>query len=246
MITWTAWRMGRWAMAAVALVLARIFWCELHGFATGADLVGLDVSMPWALKASAGWILVGALLGLHGGRLMDSPAAARHPFAIRAALTAGILAITLGSETWLLMGDTALSLWLYERAPAHATFTVLLVAGYLFIRRRPTTNPASIEASMLDVMTGTGRTRVRIEDIECLEADRNYVSVHTPQRSYLVRQTLGSLEASLRSETFLRIHRSTIVNRNRIRERRPGGVLVLQSGRTVRVSRAFSDRVKCH
>jgi DNA-binding LytR/AlgR family response regulator len=95
-------------------------------------------------------------------------------------------------------------------------------------------------------MTGTGRTRVRIEDIESLEADRNYVSVHTPQRSYLVRQTLGSLEASLRSETFLRIHRSTIVNRNRIRERRPGGVLVLQSGRTVRVSRAFSDRVKCH
>ncbi len=242
MITWTAWRMGRWVMAAAALVLARIFWCELHGLATGTDLVGLDVSMPWALKASAGWILAGALLGLYGARLQDTAFAARRPFVIRAALFAGVLTITLGSETWLLLGDTALSLWMYERAPAHATIAVLLVAGYLFLRK-PATHPASPQASMLDVMTGTGRTRVRIDDIECLEADRNYVSVHTPQRSYLVRQTLGSLEASLRSETFLRIHRSTIVNRNRIRERRPGGVLVLQSGRTVRVSRAFSDRV---
>ena len=243
MDTWTAWRMGRWAMAAGALVLVRIFWCELHGFASGTDVVGLDVSMPWALKASAGWMLAGALLGLYGARLLDSPFGTRHPFALRTSLVAGILLITLGSETWLLLGDTPLSLWMYERAPAHATFAVLLVSCYLFIRRKPTTNPASNEPSMLDVMTGTGRTRVRIEDIECLEADRNYVSVHTPQRSYLVRQTLGSLEASLRAETFLRIHRSTIVNRNRIRERRPGGVLVLQSGRTVRVSRAFSDRV---
>ena len=96
---------------------------------------------------------------------------------------------------------------------------------------------------MLDVMTGIGRTRVRVAEIECLEADRNYVSVHTPQRSYLVRQTLGSLEAALRSGTFLRIHRSSIVNRAMIRERRPGGVLVLHSGRTVRVSRAFSNRL---
>ena len=243
MITWTAWRMGRWVTAAAALVLVRVFWCELHGFATGTDLVGLDVSMPWALKASAGWILAGALLGLHGARLLDSAFATRKPFVMRAALVAGVLLITLGSETWLLLGDTPLSLWLYDRAPAHATFAVLLVAGYLFMRRKPTTNPAATEPSMLDVMTGTGHTRVRIDDIECLEADRNYVSVHTPQRSYLVRQTLGSLETSLRPETFLRIHRSTIVNRNRIRERRPGGVLVLQSGRTVRVSRAFSDRV---
>jgi DNA-binding LytR/AlgR family response regulator len=67
--------------------------------------------------------------------------------------------------------------------------------------------------------------------------------VHTPQRSYLLRQTLGSLEKSLRSEAFLRVHRSMIVNRARIRERRSGGVLVLDSGRKVQVSRGFAARV---
>ena len=89
-------------------------------------------------------------------------------------------------------------------------------------------------------MTGTGRTRIRLQDIECLEADRNYVNVHTPQRSYLLRQTLSSLENSLQPGNFLRVHRSIIVNRAMIRERRRGGVLVLCSGRTVRVSRSFS------
>ena len=229
------WRMGRWWMAAPALILVRVFWCELHGAATGLGTVGLDVSMPWALKASAGWILAGALLGLYGSRL--SPVlGARHILA----LVGGVLMITLGSDTWLLAGDTPLSLWLYERLPPHATFAALLVAGYLFIS---TTNPVAPQPSMLDVMTGTGHTQVRVDEIECLEADRNYVNVHTPERSYLLRQTLASLEASLSSETFRRIHRSTIVNRAMIRERRRGGVLVMRSGRTVRISRAFADRV---
>jgi DNA-binding LytR/AlgR family response regulator len=95
----------------------------------------------------------------------------------------------------------------------------------------------------VEVMTGTGRTQVALEDIECLEADRNYINVHTAQRSYLLRQTLASLEQSLNSEVFLRVHRSVIVNRRKIRERRNGGVLVLDSGRTVRVSRAFAGRL---
>jgi DNA-binding LytR/AlgR family response regulator len=89
----------------------------------------------------------------------------------------------------------------------------------------------------------TPKPRMRSEDIECLEADRNYVSVHTPQRTYLLRRTLASLEQSLQPGTFLRVHRSIIVNRAMIRERRAGGLLVLSSGRTVRVSRGFARDV---
>ena len=232
------WKTGLWWLAAPALILARVFWCELHGAATGLGTVGLEVSMPWALKASAGWILAGALLGLYGARLFPHWDT-RHVLI----LVMGVLTITLGSETWLLAGDTPLSLWLYERLPPHATFAAVLVGGYLFIRRKRTTNPVATPPSMLDVMTGTGHTQVRVDEIECLEADRNYVNVHTPERSYLLRQTLASLEASLSSETFRRIHRSTIVNRAMIRERRRGGVLVLRSGRIVRISRAFADQV---
>jgi DNA-binding LytR/AlgR family response regulator len=91
-------------------------------------------------------------------------------------------------------------------------------------------------------MTGTGRTRIRLQDIECLEADRNYINVYTPQRSYLLRRTLNSMEKSLPAGDFLRVHRSIIVNRAMIRERRHGGVLVLCSGRAVRVSRGFAHQ----
>lgn len=239
MITWTQLR---WWMAAPALVLIRMFWCQLHGAATGVGPVSMDVSLPWGLKASVGWILAGALLGLYGARLLSTAVAERHRIGARVLLVLAVLAITLTCDTLLLAGDTRLSVFIYERLPLHATFATLLVAGYLFIQRKPAPDPAP-KPTTIEVMTGTGHTQVRIDDIECLEADRNYVNVHTPQRSYLLRQTLASLETSLRSETFLRIHRSTIVNRAMIRERRRGGVLVLNSGRTVRVSRAFAGRI---
>lgn len=99
------------------------------------------------------------------------------------------------------------------------------------------------EPIIVEVMTGTGRTQVRLDDIECLEADRNYINVHTSQRTYLLRQTLSSLEKALKSRDFMRIHRSTIVNRAMIREKRGGGVLVLRSGRVVRISRAFARQL---
>ncbi len=240
-MTWMLW------LAAPLLVLVRTFWCQLHGSAEGAGPVGFDVALPWATKAALGWILAAALLVRCGDRLLESAFASRWPGGVRALLCAGIVAITFGSETWLLAGDTRLSLWVYERLPLHVTFAALLLGGYLLLRARPRENRAQMRPSpqpeTIEVMTGTGHAQVRVSDIECLEADRNYVSVHTLQRSYLLRQSLASLEKTLRPEEFLRVHRSTIVNRAMIRERRAGGVLVLRSGRTARVSRAFAGRV---
>lgn len=246
-MTWTLW------LATPVLVLVRVFWCQLHGSAEGADPAGLEVAVPWALKAAPGWILAAALLMRFGERLLGTMFAARRPRMVRALLCGGIVAITFGSETWLLAGDARLSLWIYERLPLHVTFAALLLGGYLLLRRRaaprratPSPQPGprpDPKPEMVEVMTGTGRTQVRVDDIECLEADRNYVNVHTSRRSYLLRQSLASLEESLRPEEFLRVQRSTIVNRAMIRERRSGGVLVLQSGRTVRVSRGFTHRL---
>ncbi|HEU4781067.1 MAG TPA: LytTR family DNA-binding domain-containing protein [Steroidobacteraceae bacterium] len=232
-----------WWLAAPALVLALLLWCQLHARALGVAPIGLEVSAPWAFKTAAGWILAGGLLAASGNRLRNWTA--------RAAAVAAIVTITMSCELLLAPEEGSLALRAYERLPLHITFAALLVAGYLLIQARhaPTTLPeipgdASGESPRtVEVLTGTGRTRVQIDEIECLEADRNYINVHTPQRTYLLRQTLASLEKSLQSETFLRIHRSMIVNRNKIRERRRGGVLVLSSGRTVRVSRAFADRL---
>lgn len=228
-------------VASLSLVPTLTFWCQLHGSVLGGDPVGLDVSLPWACNVSLGWII--AVFALrrfsrrnHTGRAWTG-----------AALCVAVLTLTL--ETLLLRDDTALALWLYQRAPLHLVFAGLLTAGFfLMLRGRdgesttaaPSANPRVFE--LLEVMTGTGHTRIRLEDIECLEAERNYINVHTPGRSYLLRRTLASLEESLGARNFERVHRSLIVNRARIREWRRGGVLVLDSGREVRVSRAFSRK----
>jgi hypothetical protein len=236
----------RWLLISPALALVLMFWCRLHGQALGVGPVGFDVSAPWALKSTLGWTIAGLLLALYGARVLGAGFAKRHPWPARAALVAGVLAITLANELWLLAEETPAGLWLYDRVPMHLPFAILLVSGYLLLQARRPPREAAGPASMprtVEVMTGTGRTHVALDEIECLEADRNYVNVHTPQRSYLLRQTLGSLEKSLCPQDFLRVHRSIIVNRALIRERRRGGVLVLRSGRTVKVSRAFADRL---
>lgn len=239
---------GWWWLLAPGLVVLLSSWCQLHGSALGTEAVGLDVSLPWALRSAVGWVLTGGLLARFGTRILESAFADRNPWLTRGLIALAIPVLTLSSEVILLSGDTPAGLWLYNRLPLHLPFGALLLGGYLLIRARD--RPVATEvaprnsAQTVEVMTGTGRTQVSLDDVECLEADRNYINVHTPQRSYLLRQTLTSLEKSLRPDTFLRVHRSIIVNRAKIRERRRGGVLVLTSGRQVRVSRGFADRMQ--
>ena len=255
MIYRNASRWRGWLMAP-ALVLVLNFWCQLHGSVHGVPAVDIGISVPWAVRAALGWILSGVLLQRYGVRLLSTHLG-RRPWALAALMVSVVLSITLSSESLLVRGDETLPVWLYEHLPLHAMFAVLLVGGYLLLHaqklrvatREPAVSSTHSAAQrepatdMVEVMTGTGRTQVRITDIECLEAERNYINVHTRERSYLLRQTLSSLEQSLCPREFLRVHRSVIVNRGKIRERRQGGVLVLNSGRTVRVSRSFARQL---
>jgi two-component system, LytTR family, response regulator AlgR len=58
--------------------------------------------------------------------------------------------------------------------------------------------------------------RLAVEDIDLIEAERDYMRLHVGARSYLLHQTIGALEARLDPGQFIRIHRSTIVRRERI------------------------------
>ena len=248
----------RWLWLSPALVIGLALWCSLHGRALGLEPVGLAVALPWAIKSAIGWMAAGILLGALGHRIYGAALAQSRPWAVRTLVVAGVFIVTMSNEIWLLSGGTRVSEWLYDRSPLHVTFAILLVGGYQLLRARHEarrTRPATpmttvaepgAEPGIVEVMTGTGRTQVRIADIECLEADRNYINVHTPERSYLLRQPLSSLEKSLSPHDFMRVHRSTIVNRAKIRERRGAGMLVLRSGRTVRISRAFARRFQPH
>jgi two-component system LytT family response regulator len=59
------------------------------------------------------------------------------------------------------------------------------------------------------------------DDIDWIEAEGNYVSVHTGKKSHLLRETISSLEAQLDPKKFLRIHRSSIIKIDRIKELQP-------------------------
>lgn len=88
---------------------------------------------------------------------------------------------------------------------------------------------------------------VDVADVDWIEADGNYVTLHAGSRTHLVRGSLSGLEARLDPQRFARIHRSRIVNVDRIRRIEPWGhgdaLLVLDGGLELRMSRRFRDRL---
>jgi two-component system, LytTR family, response regulator len=85
------------------------------------------------------------------------------------------------------------------------------------------------------MVRGAGRVLlVPVTDIDWIEAASNYARLHLGTKIHLLRETLGNLEAELDPDRFCRIHRSTIVNLERIKEIVPEArgdqVLVLHDG----------------
>src|SRR5262249_24051600 len=62
---------------------------------------------------------------------------------------------------------------------------------------------------------------IRIDDVDWIESAANYVRMHVGKENHLLRETLTALEKKLDPARFVRIHRSTIVNLERIRELQP-------------------------
>ena len=92
----------------------------------------------------------------------------------------------------------------------------------------------------------TGRVIfVRTEEIDWIEAYDNYIRLHVGGKAHLLRQTMNELEASLNPEQFARIHRSTIVNLDRIQELHPHfngeHLVMLQDGTALKLSRSRKD-----
>lgn len=84
------------------------------------------------------------------------------------------------------------------------------------------------------------------EDIDWIEAADYYVSLHVGKSSHLLRQTMNEIEAQLDPARFFRVHRSAIVNIDRVREIHPmfrgDSVVILADGTRVRLSRSRRDQ----
>ena len=85
---------------------------------------------------------------------------------------------------------------------------------------------------------------VRTDDIDWFEAARNYVKLHVGAQEHRIRVRLRELAAELDPSRFRQIHRSTIVNIDRVSEVQPwaGGdyVALLRDRQQLRVSRTFA------
>ena len=89
--------------------------------------------------------------------------------------------------------------------------------------------------------------RVDVDSIEYVEAAGDYMCIYTGDNSYILRETMKDLERRLDPRAFQRVHRSTIVNLDKVRQVKPHTngecFLVLESNAQLKVSRSYRDVV---
>lgn len=85
-------------------------------------------------------------------------------------------------------------------------------------------------------------------EVDWIEAYGNYVRLHVGKSAYILREPIGGIEASLDPARFLRIHRSSIVNVERIREMQPmfhgQYTVVLHDGTRLTLSRRYRGKLQ--
>ena len=112
-------------------------------------------------------------------------------------------------------------------------------------------SPSSIASTVdrLPIKANDGRIIViRLTDIDWIEADRDYVSVHVGDKTWLMRETIAAVELRLALSGFVRIHRSALVNAERVKELRPRDkgeyTVVLSDGTELKLSRNYRASVE--
>lgn len=98
------------------------------------------------------------------------------------------------------------------------------------------------------VKTGGRIFFVKPQEIDWVEAAGDYVGLHVGSKTHLLRETMAAMEARLDAAFFLRIHRSTIVNTDRIQELRPhlNGEyrVLLRNGTELKTSRSYKAQLQ--
>src|SRR3954462_6930732 len=99
----------------------------------------------------------------------------------------------------------------------------------------------------LVIKSGSRMLFLHPEKIEWVEAEKDYVRLHMGKESHLVRETMNSFEKKLESDRFVRVHRSTIVNLDHVKEMKPlpSGEydIVMRDGTPLRLSRGYRPRL---
>jgi DNA-binding LytR/AlgR family response regulator len=98
------------------------------------------------------------------------------------------------------------------------------------------------------VQIGSDKRRLVLSDIRWLQAERDYVRVHMDGQAHLVNGLLGDMEKALDKDAFLRVHRSAIVRKDKVRAVLRGRfstpILELDDGHRLPVGRKYRDAVR--
>jgi len=89
---------------------------------------------------------------------------------------------------------------------------------------------------------------LKVDEIDWIEAEGDYMKFHVAGKTHLLRETMARLEVRLNAKRFIRIHRSTIVNIDRVRKLTPAFAgeyaVVLADGTKLRLSRGYHERMQ--
>lgn len=87
---------------------------------------------------------------------------------------------------------------------------------------------------------------LKVDEIDWIEAAGNYVKIHIGREAHMIRETMNGIENKLDPEQFMRIHRSTVVNIDKIKELHPmfsgDYAVILRNGAELSLSRNYRDR----
>jgi two-component system LytT family response regulator len=100
----------------------------------------------------------------------------------------------------------------------------------------------------LSIRDGQRLLRVELDAIRWVDAAGDYICIHTNDHTHVLRGTMQELERRLDPRRFARVHRSSIVNLDRVRLVRPHHngefFLMLDSGHELKLSRSYRDKVR--
>jgi hypothetical protein len=229
---------------------------------------------PWVWEISSAliWLPLLLLLLVFDRRFpLERPHALRH-LLLHAAFTLpvsvlhvlGIVALRALAYSWAgaeyRFGDWGES-FLYEYLKDVRTYAGLIAIVYLYrflLRRwqgqaefitegREEEPPEPVTDRFLVKKLGR-EFLVKVEDIDWIESAANYVILRVGERRYPLRETMSGIEQKLDGRGFARVHRSALVNLDRVKEIEPfdtGDARVhLVSGSTVPVSRRYRQELK--
>jgi two-component system LytT family response regulator len=138
--------------------------------------------------------------------------------------------------------------WRHQSDTMSARLTQLL--EYLRLTGDPAAAPAAKQDPALDriLVKSSGEIFfLKADEIDWIEAEGDYMKFHVAGRTHLMRETMARLEARLDPKRFIRIHRSAIVNIDRLRKLSPSFAgeyaVILHDGTKLKLSRGYHEKI---